>query len=70
MSDTAGAPAAGEEPLVGDGATLGIVRIGETVHRPVRPFTRTVLAFWRICMGRAATTRRPLSASTVRDVNY
>ncbi len=44
MSETAGAPAADEEPLVGDGVTTGIVRIGDTVRRPVRPFTRTVHA--------------------------
>jgi len=34
-----------EEPLVGDGVTPGIVRVGETVRRPVRPFTATVHAY-------------------------
>jgi aminoglycoside phosphotransferase (APT) family kinase protein len=33
------------EPLVGDGVTPGIVRIGDTVRRPVRPFTRTIQAY-------------------------
>ena len=35
----------GEEPLVGDGVTPGIVRIGNTVRRPVRPFTATIQAY-------------------------
>jgi aminoglycoside phosphotransferase (APT) family kinase protein len=34
-----------EEPLVGDGVTAGIVRIGDTVRRPVRPFTHTIQAY-------------------------
>jgi hypothetical protein len=34
-----------EEELVGDGVTPGIVRVGDTVRRPVRPFTATVQAF-------------------------
>jgi Phosphotransferase enzyme family len=34
-----------EEPLVGDGVTAGIVRIGDTVRRPVRPFTATIQAY-------------------------
>ncbi len=34
-----------EEPLVGDGVTAGIVRIGETVRRPARPFSATVQAY-------------------------
>jgi hypothetical protein len=34
-----------EEPLVGDGVTAGIVRIGDTVRRPVRPFSTTVQAY-------------------------
>ncbi|WP_433701064.1 phosphotransferase enzyme family protein [Nocardiopsis sp. CA-288880] len=33
------------EPLVGDGVTPGIVRVGDTVRRPVRPFTATVQAY-------------------------
>lgn len=33
------------EPLIGDGVTAGIVRIGDTVRRPVRPFTATVQAY-------------------------
>ncbi|HUB37919.1 MAG TPA: aminoglycoside phosphotransferase family protein [Streptosporangiaceae bacterium] len=36
---------ANEVPLVGDGVTPGIVRIGDTVRRPVRPFTATVQAY-------------------------
>ena len=32
-------------PLIGDGVTQGIVRIGDTVRRPVRPFTRTIQAY-------------------------
>jgi hypothetical protein len=31
-----------EVPLEGDGVTPGVVRIGDTVRRPVRPFTGTV----------------------------
>jgi hypothetical protein len=31
-----------EVPLFGDGVTPGIVRIGNTVRRPVRPFTKTI----------------------------
>jgi Ser/Thr protein kinase RdoA (MazF antagonist) len=34
-----------EVPLNGDGVTQGIVRVGDTVRRPVRPFTSTVQAF-------------------------
>jgi hypothetical protein len=37
-------PADGD-PLVGDGVTAGIVRIGDTVRRPVRPFSTTVQAY-------------------------
>jgi hypothetical protein len=33
------------EPLAGDGVTAGIVRIGDTVRRPVRPFTATIQEF-------------------------
>ena len=33
------------EPLTGDGVTQGIVRIGDTVRRPVRPFSLTVQAY-------------------------
>jgi hypothetical protein len=33
------------EPLIGDGVTQGIVRIGDTVRRPLRPFSLTVQAF-------------------------
>ncbi|MEU8269237.1 aminoglycoside phosphotransferase family protein [Sphaerisporangium sp. NPDC049002] len=35
----------GEVPLVGDGVTQGITRAGDTVRRPVRPFTMTVQAY-------------------------
>lgn len=34
-----------EVPLLGDGVTVGIVRVGDTVRRPRRPFTATVQAF-------------------------
>lgn len=33
------------EPLAGDGVTPGIVRIGDTVRRPVRPFTATIQGY-------------------------
>jgi Phosphotransferase enzyme family len=33
------------EELVGDGVTPGIVRIGDTVRRPLRPFSLTVQAY-------------------------
>ena len=33
------------EALVADGVTAGIVRIGETVRRPLRPFSLTVQAY-------------------------
>jgi aminoglycoside phosphotransferase (APT) family kinase protein len=36
---------ADEVPLVGDGFTQGIVRIGDTVRRPVRPFSMTIQAY-------------------------
>jgi hypothetical protein len=35
----------GEEPLIGGGVTPGIVRIGDTVRRPLRPFSLTVQAY-------------------------
>ncbi len=31
--------------LLGDGVTVGIVRVGDTVRRPRRPFTETVQTF-------------------------
>src|SRR2546423_177066 len=33
------------EPLTGDGVTQGIVRIGDTVRRPLRPFSLTVQGY-------------------------
>src|SRR6516164_10073545 len=36
---------AAELPLTGDGVTQGIVRIGDTVRRPLRPFSLTVQAY-------------------------
>ena len=33
------------EQLIGDGVTQGIVRIGDTVRRPLRPFSLTVQAY-------------------------
>ena len=41
---TRGAVSEGE-PLTGDGVTQGIVRIGDTVRRPLRPFSLTVQAY-------------------------
>lgn len=41
----AGAEPVHEEPLGGDGVTPGIVRVGDTVRRPLRPFSLTVQAF-------------------------
>ena len=34
-----------DEPLTGDGVTQGIVRIGDTVRRPLSPFSLTVQAY-------------------------
>jgi aminoglycoside phosphotransferase (APT) family kinase protein len=34
-----------DEPLVADDVTPGIVRVGDTVRRPVRPFTATIHAY-------------------------
>jgi aminoglycoside phosphotransferase (APT) family kinase protein len=36
-----------EVPLIGDGVTPGIVRIGDTVRRPLRPMSATVHAYLR-----------------------
>src|SRR5260370_31251038 len=33
------------ELLTGDGVTQGIVRVGDTVRRPLRPFSLTVQAY-------------------------
>ena len=33
------------EPLISDGVTPGIVRIRDTVRRPLRPFSLTVQAY-------------------------
>ena len=33
------------DPLIGDVVTQGIVRIGDTVRRPLRPFSLTVQAY-------------------------
>ena len=33
------------ELLTGDGVTQGIVRLGDTVRRPLRPFSLTVQAY-------------------------
>jgi hypothetical protein len=35
----------GGEQLAGDGVTQGIVRIGDTVRRPLRPFSLTIQAY-------------------------
>lgn len=44
-ADRESADAETEIPLCGDGVTPGIVRVGETVLRPLRPFSLTVQAF-------------------------
>ena len=44
MAGDGGAGSDGE-PLIGDGVTQGIVRIGDTVRRPLRPFSLTVQAY-------------------------
>jgi Phosphotransferase enzyme family len=44
-----------EVPLVGDGVTPGIVRIGDTVRRPMRPMTATVHAYLRHLHARGFT---------------
>jgi aminoglycoside phosphotransferase (APT) family kinase protein len=44
-----------EVPLVGDGVTQGIVRVGATVRRPVRPMTATVHAYLRHLHARGFT---------------
>ena len=33
------------EPLIGGSETQGIVRVGDTVRRPLRPFSLTVQAY-------------------------
>lgn len=45
MTDGQENSAAEGEPLIGDGVTTGIVRIGDTVRRPVRPFTATIQTY-------------------------
>lgn len=52
-----------EEPLIGDGVTPGIVRIGDTVRRPVRPMTATVHAYLRH-LHRRGFTGAPLPLGT------
>jgi hypothetical protein len=42
-------------PLIGDGVTQGIVRIGNTVRRPIRPMTATVQAYLRHLHGNGFT---------------
>ncbi|HEY2667743.1 MAG TPA: aminoglycoside phosphotransferase family protein [Actinomycetota bacterium] len=44
-----------EVPLIGDGVTRGIVRIGDTVRRPMRPMTSTVQAYLRHLHARGFT---------------
>ena len=39
-----GNPEQQEQPLEADGVTPGIVRVGQTVRRPVRTFTHTIQA--------------------------
>ncbi len=54
------------ELLTGDGVTQGIVRIGDTVRRPVRPFTDEpgrILIRPLQWTPRLATNRRPSGGS-------
>jgi Ser/Thr protein kinase RdoA (MazF antagonist) len=51
------------EPLVGDGVTPGIVRLGDTVRRPVRPFTATIQAYLAH-LHRAGFTGAPVPLGT------
>jgi len=41
-----------EHPLVGDGVTAGIIRLGDTVRRPLRPFSLTIQSFLAHLHGR------------------
>jgi hypothetical protein len=50
-----------------DAVTQGIVRIGDTVHRPVRPFSLTVQAYLAHLRDAGSLVRRFRSASTSRD---
>src|SRR5947209_9968450 len=47
------------ELLIGDGVTQGIVRIGDTVRRPLRPFSLTVQAYLAHLRDAGFTRRRP-----------
>jgi len=50
-----------ETPLVGDGVTPGIVRVGDTVRRPTRPFTASVQTYLAHLKSRGFTAAlRPL----------
>ena len=51
------------EPLTGDGVTPGIVRLGDTVRRPVRPFTATIQAYLAH-LHRAGFTAAPVPLGT------
>jgi aminoglycoside phosphotransferase (APT) family kinase protein len=51
------------EPLAADGVTPGIVRLGETVRRPVRPFTATIQAYLAH-LHRAGFTAAPVPLGT------
>ncbi len=53
------------ELLTGDGVTQGIVRIGDTVRRPLRPFSLTVQAHLAHLRG-AGFTGAPATATTTR----
>src|SRR5260370_38575277 len=44
-----------EVPLIGDGVTQGIVRIGDTGRRPMRPMASTVQAYLRHLHARGFT---------------
>ena len=48
-------PPGAEVPLIGDGVTQGIVRVGDTVRRPTRPMTATVQAYLRHLHARGFT---------------
>jgi hypothetical protein len=54
------------EPLTGDGVTQGIVRIGDTVRRPLRPFSLTVQAYLAHLPRAEAWLRAAVPAITAR----
>ena len=54
------------EPLIRNGVTQGIVRIGDTVRRPLRPFSLTVQAYLAHLPRAEAWVRETAPAITAR----